>query len=226
VLEAAKLAKRLGHKKFSVIEFGVAGGNGLLNLEMHAAEIKKLMNIDIEIFGFDTGAGLPPPADYRDLPYVWRSGFFAMEPEKLRKKLAISKLVIGDVAETLPSFQRKYDPAPIGALLMDLDYYSSTTRALGLLDLHRKCLLPRTFMYFDDVIGDSTVLYNDYSGALLAINEFNNSHDEQKICKLVHLAQAPYPERWHHQVYIYHDFLSADYCKFVADEEQQLPLEE
>src|SRR4051794_28712639 len=53
VLQAAKLAKRLGHKSVSVIEFGVAGGNGLVNLEMHAGEVSKLTGIDIQIFGFD-----------------------------------------------------------------------------------------------------------------------------------------------------------------------------
>src|SRR5262245_40489126 len=79
VLQGAKLAHRLGHREISVIEFGVAGGNGLLNLEMHAAEISKLVGVDVRIFGFDTGGGLPPPADYRDLPYQWEQGFFAMD---------------------------------------------------------------------------------------------------------------------------------------------------
>jgi hypothetical protein len=83
------LAKRLGHSKISVIEFGVAGGNGLVNLEMHVSEIEKLLNVEIDIFGFDTGGGLPPPKDYRDLPYYWKPGYFAMDEEKLRKKLQI-----------------------------------------------------------------------------------------------------------------------------------------
>src|SRR5262249_21987537 len=100
LLQAAKLAKKLGHNKVSAIEFGVAGGNGLLALEMHAAEVKKLIDIDIRIFGFDTGQGLPPPIDYRDLPHHWRKGFFSMEPDKLKEKLRHSTLVVGDVAET------------------------------------------------------------------------------------------------------------------------------
>jgi hypothetical protein len=224
VLQAAKLAKSLGHNKLSVIEFGVAGGNGLVNLEMHVSEIEKLLNVQIDIFGFDTGGGLPPPKDYRDLPYYWKRGYFAMDEEKLRKKLSRSKLVIGDVAETLPSFVQKHNPAPIGAIFMDLDFYSSTKQALKLFDLHRAHVLPRMFTYFDDVIGNSTVLYNEYTGALLAIGEFNKSHDEQKLCKTTFLTVGPNAETWGHQIYVYHDFMAADYCKFISDDETQLPL--
>jgi hypothetical protein len=224
VLQAAKLARSLGHKKVSIIEFGVAGGNGLINLEMHAREVEKLSDIEIQIFGFDTGGGLPPPKDYTDLPYYWKPGYFAMDIKKLREKLTRSELIIGDVADTLPSFLQKHNPAPVGAVFMDLDFYSSTKHALKLFDLHRTRVLPRVFVYFDDIIGNSTALYNEYTGALLAINEFNSNHSEQKLCKTTHLAAVPYPETWGHQIYIYHDFAAADYCKFVSEDVTQLPL--
>ena len=224
VLQAAKLAKKLGHKSVSVIEFGVAGGNGLLNLEMHAAEVGKLTDIDIQIFGFDTGQGLPPPQGYRDLPYHWRQGFFAMDTDMLRARLTRSQLVLGRIAESLPHFVRDYKPAPIGAILLDLDYYSSTRDAIKLFELHRSNLLPRAFIYLDDIIGDEIALFSEYTGQLLAINEFNARHESQKICKTTHLTANPYPETWHHQIYIYHDFESPDYCRFVSEEVQQLPL--
>lgn len=224
VLRAAELAKRLGHNKVSVIEFGVAGGNGLVNLEMHAAEVAKLVGIEIQIFGFDTGHGLPPPVDYRDLPHHWKQGFFAMDPEKLKARLTRSKLVLGNIADSLPTFVQNHDPAPIGAILMDLDYYSSTKDALRLLDLHRSRVLPRVFMYFDDIVGDDVALFSEYTGVLLAINEFNAGHDNQKLSKTTHLEKRAYPETWQHQIFIYHDFASKDYCKFVSDEMQQLPL--
>jgi hypothetical protein len=224
VLQAAKLAAKLGHRKVSVIEFGVAGGNGLLNLEMHAVEAKKITGVDVQIFGFDTGRGLPPPTDYRDLPYHWKAGFFAMNVSKLQAQLKTAQLVIGDVADTVASFAEKYSPAPIGALLMDLDYYSSTKHALTLLDLNRSALLPRTFMYFDDIIGDDIALYNEYTGVRLAINEFNAGHAQQKIGDLPHLWMMPGAETWRHQIYVCHDFSHPDYCKFVSDEQQQLPL--
>jgi hypothetical protein len=129
------------------------------------------------------------------------------------------------VAETLPSFVQKHNPAPIGAIFMDLDFYSSTKQALKLFDLHRAHVLPRMFTYFDDVIGNSTVLYNEYTGALLAISEFNKSHDEQKLCKTTFLTAGPYTETWGHQIYVYHDCMAADYCKFISEDENQLPLD-
>ena len=42
---AAKLAKQLNYDRISVIEYGVAGGRGLLILEQYAEEIKKLLGI-------------------------------------------------------------------------------------------------------------------------------------------------------------------------------------
>jgi hypothetical protein len=224
VLQAAKLAQRLGHRKISVIEFGVAGGNGLLNLEMHAAKAEELTGVVIQIFGFDTGGGLPAPTDYRDLPYQWKQGFFEMDIDKLKARMSRSTLVIGNIADTLPLFVERYQPAPIGALFMDLDYYSSTKHAFTLFDLHRANILPRTFMYFDDVTGDEVTLYNEYTGVRLAINEFNDGHANQKICKNTYLGAVPSPEIWHDNVYIYHDYSSSEYNKFVAHSEQQLPL--
>ncbi|MGY3604067.1 MULTISPECIES: hypothetical protein [unclassified Bradyrhizobium] len=218
------MAKKLGHHSVSVIEFGVAGGNGLVNLEMHAAEVRKATGVEIQIFGFDTGQGLPPPDDYRDLPHHWKQGFFCMDVDKLRARLKQSQLVLGNIAESLPRFVKDYDPAPIGAMFMDLDYYSSTRDAMKLFDLHRANVLPRTFIYLDDIIGDDVALFSEYTGQLLAINEFNSHHNGQKICKTTHLTKKPYPETWHHQIYIYHDFRSPDYCRFVSEEAQQLPL--
>jgi hypothetical protein len=224
VLNAARLAKRLGHDKVSVIEFGVAGGNGLVSLERHATEVEKLLGVQIQIYGFDTGHGLPPPTDYRDLPHHWKEGFFAMDVDRLRGRLKRSRLVLGDIADTLPTFVATHDPGPIGAIFMDLDYYSSTRDALEVFDMHRDKLLPRAFIYFDDIIGDDISLFSEYTGVLLAINEFNGSHDTQKICKTTYLATSPFQETWHHQIFIYHDFASSEYCRFVSEAEQQLPL--
>ena len=69
VYNAAANAKKLGYKKISFLELGVASGNGLINLEYHATEASKLLSIDIEVYGFDLGSGLPKPLDYRDYPY-------------------------------------------------------------------------------------------------------------------------------------------------------------
>lgn len=51
--------------KISAIEFGVDGGNGLLAMENIAQEVEKEVPVEFEIYGFDTGSGLPEPIDYR-----------------------------------------------------------------------------------------------------------------------------------------------------------------
>src|ERR1700687_600692 len=66
ILQAAKLANLLNYPRISVIEFGCGGGNGLVNAEMHIMEVMKIFAVDIELYGFDAGSGLPSPKDYRD----------------------------------------------------------------------------------------------------------------------------------------------------------------
>ena len=76
---AALQAKSLGLKKITAIEFGVASGSGLIAIEKHAMEIKNLLDIDFEIYGFDTGKGLPKPTDYKDQCYFWKESDFIMD---------------------------------------------------------------------------------------------------------------------------------------------------
>ena len=56
---------------------------------------------------------LPPPEDYRDLPYYWKSGQYRMEVDKLRQRLRSAKLILGDVRKTGAGFLAEHDPAPI-----------------------------------------------------------------------------------------------------------------
>jgi len=224
VYNGALLAKKLGHKRISILEFGVAGGNGLVNLEYHATEVKKLLGVEIDIYGFDTGEGLPEPVDYRDLPYHWKAGFFKMDAETLQKRLKFSKLVFGNINETSKNFFEVYNPAPIAAISHDFDFYSSTAEALMMFKADEKFFLPRVFCYFDDTIGNETELYNDYTGERLAINEFNAAHETKKICLPHYLLAQKIPQTWHHQIFIYHDFAHKDYNKFISDENQQLLL--
>ena len=83
---AAKLAKKLNYKSFSVIEFGVAGGNGLYFLEKFSEKISKELNINIEIYGFTLKEGLQNPTDYRDLPYWFKSELYSTDDDILMKK--------------------------------------------------------------------------------------------------------------------------------------------
>ena len=50
VYNAAILAKKLGYKSFSIIEFGVAGGNGIYFLEKFCEKVRLELNIEIEIY--------------------------------------------------------------------------------------------------------------------------------------------------------------------------------
>jgi hypothetical protein len=225
VYHAAALAKKLGLTKISVLEFGVAGGNGLVNLEYHAQQVAQLFGVEIEIYGFDTGAGLPAPEDYRDLPYHWKSGFFKMDVTRLQERLQKSKLVLGDIRQTAKNFFADFNPAPIGAVSHDFDFYSSTAAALQLFDAEAERFLPRVFCYFDDTLGSEMELYNDYTGERLAINEFNEQHGNIKLGMPYHLLARKIVEPWYHQIRICHFFAHRRYNDFVSDENQQLQIQ-
>lgn len=177
IYTAANEAKRLGLNKMSVIEFCVAGGTGLVNCEFHAGEIGKLLNLDIEIYGFDRGEGMPAENEgYKDLIHLWPAGAFKLDSEILTQRLKRSKLILGEMSITIPAFVENYNPAPIGTMLVDCDYYSSTKEVLKLLEFDHKYFLPRIYMYFDDVLPGY-----EFQGEGLAIKEFNSSHEDTKI---------------------------------------------
>ena len=157
-------ANLLNYPRISVIEFGCGGGNGLVTAEMHIREISKLFPVEIQLYGFDTGTGLPQPQDYRDMPHYFEPGFYKMDRQILEKKLTLGKLVIGDVKDTCTTFFREYDPAPVGCIFYDLDFYSATRDAFMLLTADTSHFLPRIFTYFYDIIGDDIWLCNELTG--------------------------------------------------------------
>jgi len=93
--------------------------------------------------------------------------------------------VIGGIRETCATFFDKYNPAPIGSMLQDLDLYSSTRNALTLLDADASHFLPRIFMYFDDVVGDDIWPCNKFTGQRLAIKEFNRGHKSKRSVRII-----------------------------------------
>ena len=215
--EAALTAERLGLSRIAAIEFGVAGGNGLVAMEKIADEIENEVPIHIEIYGFDTGSGLPEPIDYRDVAYVYRKGDFKIDEEKLRKVLGRAQLVLGDVKDTVPAFFEKYLPAPIGFISFDLDYYHSTVDALKIFETAHENLLPRVFCYFDDIVGPDWELFNEWVGELLAIKEFNEKSAARKIAPIHCLRHKRIiPSQWNDQVYVLHDFEHQHYNSFTA----------
>jgi hypothetical protein len=223
VREACRLAARLGVPRISVIEFGVAGGNGLVALEHHARQWSAIFGVGVDVYGFDAEHGLPAPVDYRDLPYHWQAGFFEMDSEALQKRIGSARLVLGQVQDTVSTFVKDHDPAPIGAVMHDMDLYSSTAIGLKLFDIDESRRMPRIFCYFDDIVGNDISLFADGTGERLAIAEFNESHPHQEISPAYHL-RCPATQRWHFQVYVAHDFEHRHYNDFVSRPDQQLPL--
>src|SRR5947209_9500700 len=150
LLHATHAARALGLEAISALEFGVAGGNGLLAMERAAAVATELSGTRVEIFGFDTGTGMPTPADPRDAPWLIEPASLAMDVDALRACLNGSQLVLGPVAETAARWSADRHP-PVGFVAFDLDYYSSTRDALTVLEGEARRLLPRVLCYCDDV---------------------------------------------------------------------------
>jgi hypothetical protein len=227
VQQGAYLASRLGLPAISVIEFGVAGGRGLLALEEIARLASRAYGVKIEVYGFDRAVGLPKTSDFRDLPYTWEEGFFEMNVEELRSRLTEAGLVLGDIADTVPTFVDTHDPAPVAFVAIDLDYYSSTVDALRIFDVPESRVLPRVLCYFDDIVGEDHVLQNDLVGELLAIREFNLDRKECKILPVNGLsAKRVLPADWNDSMLAMHRFDHADYDTYVGPpkHEQQLVL--
>ncbi len=205
VLAAADQGRDEKVDHVSVIEFGVARGAGLLQLQKIARQVEDETAVRISVFGFDSGGGLPDSTrDYRDHPDAWRYGDFPMDIALLRNKLEErTSLVLGNVHDTVPQFVQKSHP-PIGFIAMDLDFYSSTMSALQILVLPGSCMLHRVPIYLDDV----ALMYNHrFAGELLAVAEFNAKNGRVKIDLWQGLANnRPFPESpWIKQMYVAHD---------------------
>lgn len=213
---SAMEAKALHIKRISVYEFGVAKGDGLLSLEQLSEQVTRITGVSFDVYGFDLGAGLPEPSDYRDLPFIWKKGFCQMDVSTLKHKLKKSStLILGNVKKTLPKFL-KQKIAPVGFIAFDLDFYTSTKYALRIFDTKERNLLPRVYCYFDDVIGTDEEIMCEYTGELLSISEFNKNHKDRKVAKI----NGMYHKRvikstWSDMMYVMHYFKHKHYNAYV-----------
>lgn len=224
---AARLARNLKVDRIAALEFGVAGGRGLLVLESLCREIENAYGVEIEIWGFDTGEGLPEPEDYRDLPYIWKEGFYQMNESSLRAKLNRANLVLGNVKDTVPAFFEKQKPAPIAAAFFDLDFWSSTRDSFEIFNGSSDTMLPRVFCYCDDVVSaeGGGVLCEDV-GQLRAIRDYNDREAPRRLRRIAGMAEArPVRAVWPYQIYVHHAFDHPDYTRYVhSDKDRQLSL--
>lgn len=204
--QAAVQAKALGIKRVTAVEFGVFNGDGLGEMEKIAWCMKQELDVKFDLFGFDTGEGLPPPTDIRDLGYVWRSGLFAPRRD-LSTYLKKAKMVLGDVALTVPKFQEHTLRFPLAFISVDVDYYTSTVHCLKLLASQHDKLLPRVFVYLDDIVGGDEELHCKYAGELAAVEDFNSEHPQRKIAPIYGLRwKRKFPRQWNDQMFVAHIF--------------------
>lgn len=208
-LQGAALAKALGYTRISFLEFGVAAGGGLKVIDKLAVILSQQLQMGIEVYGFDTGKGMPKPSDYRDLPNLFSEGEYNMDFAALEKSLKLSTLKIGLIKDTIPAFQQG-DFAPLAFVSMDLDYYSSTVDALRIFSMHTSNMLPRVFCYFDDVFIRS---YCEFNGPNLAINEYNAAHSDAKLGRIYGLRYSLPIKNWNwpEAVYYHHAFSHPQY---------------
>jgi hypothetical protein len=204
VLHAARLANVLGIRTISTIEFGVAGGRGLLALEKASEYAEEAFGVAIDVYGFDSGHGLPKPTDFRDCPNLFLEGQFPLDEARLLPSLERAELIVGLVDRTVPEFMSRR-PAPIGFASFDLDLYSSTACALRAFEGDPELLLPRVLCYFDDITGFT---YADHNGERLAISEFNDAHQRRKLSP-IYAAEFYVPQResrglWPQKLYFAH----------------------
>jgi hypothetical protein len=186
ILHAADLAVKHGIRSVTLMEFGVASGAGLLNMCQIASATTKATGVTFRIFGFDTGLGMPPAIDYRDLPETFQEGDFPMDFAALSKSLPpFAELVIGDVGKTVPTVLSQLSgDAPIGFVSIDVDYYSSAVQALKILTGPSELYLPIVATYLDDIGVPGS---NPWTGELLAVHEFNEANAMRKIAPLTML---------------------------------------
>jgi len=206
VMHAADQAKLLGLTSVTAIEFGVANGEGLLNLCALARRTEESTGVRVEVVGFDSGVGMPAPLDYRDHPELYLQGDFPMDQRALKKALPPNaELKIGSLSETLIDFFAE-GHAPIGFAAIDVDYYSSARDALLLFaDDNPNKYVPVPLLYFDDIMFET---HNEWCGELLAINEFNAAHFSRKIARdrFLPTRRIFKNPRWLQQIYVLHVF--------------------
>jgi hypothetical protein len=218
VYHAARLAERLRIPRIAVLEFGVAMGDGLVEMERMAHEVSRICPTQIQVVGFDTGTGMPEHVDYRDLPYIWRKGHYSMNVDTVRRRLKNAELVLGDVSDTVPAFLSQLKNAAIGFVAFDLDYYSSTCAALRIFGGPDELYLPRVLCYFDDVVGTDGQLHCEDVGELLAIEEFNNSSALARRIRPINglASKRCMASSWTPNMLVCHRYDHSRYCDYIG----------
>lgn len=228
VLLTCLQAKALGFGRATVIEFGVASGNGLLAMARAGAEIGRELGVEVTAVGFDTGIGLPASGDLRDLTYWYSRGDYRMDVPALKARLAGTgaELVLGDVSETVPRFLAEFgERGPIGFCSLDVDYYTSTRDALKVLEGAGATRLPRVLCYFDDIHVGDLAYVTPRMGQVAAIEEFNRTHPETELAKVNSVRHnRPIEAPWNDVIYVFQDFGHPLFNRLMEFGDRQIAL--
>lgn len=217
VLQAARQAKLLGIPAISVLEFGVTDGAGLRALERIAEQVEKEEGVRISVYGFGTPArGTPAPGGARDLPFAWRAGRRRTPVKSVESGLTRAKLLLGETRQAVPRFLFTMYPAPVGFISIDVDYCTTALEALRVLEATSEFLLPRVFVYLDDVIGDDLETHCEFVGELAAVREFNEQHEHRKIGRIHGLRHKRIiPAWWNDVMFVAHLMDHPLYAKYI-----------
>lgn len=173
-----------GYKKITAIEFGVGEGGGFASLCTAAHYFRQTTDIEIELYGFDLGTGLPESnGDYRDHPEVWQPGLFRMHnvPQFVSQLPPFAHYIQGNLTETVPQFMEEFskNDSVLAFVSVDVDYYSSSKAALKVFEMEPTNYVPAVPTYFDDI--NFLITYSEWAGQKLALNEFNQEHTLRKF---------------------------------------------
>ncbi len=134
-------------------------------------------------------------------------------PDDLSRQIdpARTRLIIGEVGQTVPAFVEQSDFLPIGFAAFDLDLYSSTRDALTIFRTPKRKMLRQTPIYFDDI---DFISNHRWAGELLAIEDFNRNCDFVKIDHWYNVkSDKPFPEAYYwDKLMVAHDLEAISRC--------------
>ncbi len=158
-------------------EFGLFRGYTLEQAWQHCRELGLG---DLHFHGFDSFVGLPPATGIDQAEGRFFKGQFACSLKAVKANLKSKGVDLGQVNlikgyyedSLTPALREQYTFKPAAVVMLDCDYYSSTTTALNWMEPY---LRPGTILLFDDwyAFGGSEEL-----GQQKAYREFLERHPE------------------------------------------------
>ncbi len=205
ILRACDRARECGQNAVTVVEFGVGPGAGLLNMQAIAMEAERATGVTVFVDGFDTGNGMPKPEGWRDHPDLYGSGDFALPNRAALEARCIPGMTclhVGYIAKTVD----EWDPiAPIGYIVLDVDYWSSAKDSLRVFTKPATKFQPVIDLYLDDC---DLERHSQFAGEQLAIRDWNDIREPVKIERNIFLrCNRPMQRaRWLSKMWTVHQF--------------------